>query len=161
MLDASAVELVLLNDGARIYNSEVGLMVNLPPEDRPPTAQELVSTRPGLTTFMASIDDAPTVSSILAVHRATPLSSAEGSLVEALASQLKVRNENERLFHETVEQRSHLSDVIGNTVGRDPRGVRGRPDRFLEPGDGAHHRHPASQGRRPRVRRGPGAPPRG
>ena len=31
MLDASAVELVLLNDGARIYNSEVGLMVNLPP----------------------------------------------------------------------------------------------------------------------------------
>src|SRR6476661_1601816 len=115
MLDASAVELVLLNDGARIYNSEVGLMVNLPPEDRPRTAEELVSTRPGLTTFMASIDDAPTVSSILAVHRATPLSSAEGSLVEALASQLKVRNENERLFHETVEQRSHLSDVIGNT----------------------------------------------
>jgi PAS domain S-box-containing protein len=115
MLDASAVELVLLNDGARIYNSEVGLMVNLPPEDRPPTAEELVSTRPGLTTFMASIDDAPTVSSILAVHRATLLSSAEGSLVEALASQLKVRNENERLFHETVEQRSHLSDVIGNT----------------------------------------------
>ncbi len=35
--------------------------------------------------------------------------------MEALASQLKVRHENELLFHETVEQRSHLSDVIGNT----------------------------------------------
>ena len=115
MLDASGVELVLLNDGARIYNSEVGLMVNLPSEDHPPSAEELVSTRPGLTTFMASVGDAPTVSAILAVHRVIPLSSAEGSLVEALASQLKVRNENERLFNETMEQRSHLSDVIGNT----------------------------------------------
>src|SRR5207244_13169655 len=67
------------------------------------------------TTFMASVGDAPTVSAILAVHRAIPLSSAEGSLVESLASQLKVRNENERLFNETMEQRSHLSDVIGNT----------------------------------------------
>src|SRR5947208_1487044 len=115
MLDASGVELVLLDDGARIYNSEVGLLVNLPAQDHPPAAEELVSTRPGLATFMASIGEAPVVSAILAVHRAIPLSSAEGSLVEALASQLKVRNENERLFHETMEQRSHLSDVIGNT----------------------------------------------
>ena len=115
MLEASAVELVLLDDGVHVYSSEVGLMLNLQPEEHPSAAERFVSIRPGMATFLASIGDDPEASGVLAVHRATPLSAAEGSLVEALASQLQVRHENERLFHETVEQRSHLSDVIGNT----------------------------------------------
>src|SRR5207249_2628571 len=52
---------------------------------------------------------------VLAVHRQEPLSPAEGSLVQALASQVYVREENQRLFQETMAQRSHLADVIGNT----------------------------------------------
>ena len=115
MLDASAVELVMMGGGIRIYNSEVGLMLNLPQDDRATSPAQFVSTRPGAEAFLAPIGDGDQVSGVLAVHRVTPLSGAEGSLVEALASQLQVRNENERLFHQTVEQRSYLSDVIGNT----------------------------------------------
>jgi len=115
MLQASAVELVLLDSDVHVYNSEVGLVLTVPLADPPAQPAAFVSTRPGMSTFEASIGDVPDPTGVLAVHRAGPLSEAEGSLVEALASQLKVRRENERLFHETVEQRSHLSDVIGNT----------------------------------------------
>jgi len=115
MLDASAAELVMVAGGVRVYNSEVGLMLNLPLDDRASTPQKFLSIRPGMATFRAPIGDAERPGGVLAVHRLAPLSGAEGSLVEALASQLQVRNENERLFHQTVEQRSYLSDVIGNT----------------------------------------------
>ena len=115
MLNASTVELVMVGSGIRIYNSEVGLLLNLPPDDRSSSPDQFVSTRPGVSTFHAPIGGAEHTAGVLAVHRVTPLSGAEGSLVEALASQLQVRNENERLFHQTVEQRSYLSDVIGNT----------------------------------------------
>ena len=115
MLEASAVELVMVAGGVRVYNSEVGLMLNLPIDDRASTPEKFVSIRPGMSTFHAPIGEAGQASGVLAVHRVAPLSGAEGSLVEALASQLQVRNENERLFHQTVEQRSYLSDVIGNT----------------------------------------------
>ena len=115
MLEASAVELVLLDADVHVYNSEVGQTLTVALADPPPRPEAFVSTHPGMATFDASIGDGPHPTGVLAVHRATPLSEAEVSLLEALASQLKVRRENERLFHETVEQRSHLSDVIGNT----------------------------------------------
>src|SRR5262249_55989452 len=98
-----------------VYNSEVGQTLTVALANPPPRPEAFVSTHPGMATFDASIGDGPHPAGVLAVHRATPLSEAEVSLMEALASQLKVRRENERLCHETVEQRSHLSDVIGNT----------------------------------------------
>jgi PAS domain S-box-containing protein len=115
MVDAAGVELVMLEDDVRVYNSETGLSLSaeLAEPDQPP--EGYVSTRPGLSTYLAPIQGAEDVRGVLAVHRGTALSPAEASLVEALASQVYVKQENDRLFQETVEQRSHLADVIGNT----------------------------------------------
>ncbi len=115
MLDASAVELVMIDGDVRVFNSEVGLALRFPQEDPPEPAGHYVSTRPRVSAFLAPIADEPPRSGVLAVHRLTPLSPAEGSLVEALASQMKVRGENERLLQETVDQKSHLADIIGST----------------------------------------------
>jgi PAS domain S-box-containing protein len=76
-------------------------------------AERFLSTRPGLSTYLAPINGPNEETGILAVHRAEKLSPAEGSLVEALASQIYVKQENERLFQETLEQKGHLADVIG------------------------------------------------
>ncbi len=77
MLDASAVELVMTGDDTRVYTSEVGLMLTIPPEERPSSADQLVSSRPGIATFTTPIGDASEASGVLAVHRAVPLSAAE------------------------------------------------------------------------------------
>jgi PAS domain S-box-containing protein len=115
MLDASAVELVLIDGDVCLFNSEVGLALRFPQEHPPLPAERYVSTHPMSATFHAGIGDDGPRSGMLAVHRPTELSPAEGSLVEALASQIKVRGENERLLRETVDQKSHLADIIGNT----------------------------------------------
>lgn len=115
MVESSAVELVMTDGEVRVFNSEVGSVLDFPTEDPPLPATHYVSTRPGMVAFLAPIGDADRPSGVLAVHRPTALSEAEGSLVETLASQIEIRRENERLFKETVDQRSHLSDVIGNT----------------------------------------------
>lgn len=115
MVEAAAVELVTTDGDVRMFNSEVGPVLDFPSDDPPLPAVRYVSTRPGMVTFLAPIGHADRPSGVLAVHRPTVLSEAEGSLVEALASQIEIRRENERLFKETVDQRSHLSDVIGNT----------------------------------------------
>jgi PAS domain S-box-containing protein len=52
---------------------------------------------------------------VLAIHREDPLSSAERSLLETLASQFSVRLENARLFAETAEQRTQLEEIIAHT----------------------------------------------
>jgi PAS domain S-box-containing protein len=74
-----------------------------------------VSARPGLSTYLAPVGDAGTEIGILAVHRAAELSSSECTLVDALASQVSARQQNEQLFNETVEQRGHLADVVGSS----------------------------------------------
>ena len=78
-----------------------------------PTAY--VSARPGLSSYLAHVRDEATEVGTLAVHRATELSPAERTLVDALASQVSARQQNEQLFHETVEQRGHLADVVGSS----------------------------------------------
>jgi len=115
MVDAAAVELVMCEDDARVYNSESGLLLTMALEGDRQDPASFVSTRPGMSAYLAQIRGAQDVRGVLAVHRREELSPAEASLVEALASQVYVNQENERLFQETVEQRSHLADVIGNT----------------------------------------------
>jgi PAS domain S-box-containing protein len=114
MFDASAVELVMAGEEVRVFNSEVGLALHLPPEESHPPFERFVSVRPGSTTYVAPVGEAGR-SGVLAIHRQAQLNDSETAIVDALASQVHVRNENERLFHETLDQRSHLSDVISNT----------------------------------------------
>ena len=115
MVDASGVELVVVDEDIRVYNSETGLSFATELDGPEPAPDQFLSTRPGLSTYLARISGSQDVKGVLAVHRKQELSPAEGSLVEALASQVYVKQENERLFQETLEQRSHLADVIGNT----------------------------------------------
>ena len=68
-----------------------------------------------MATFLAPIGDETGGAGVLAVYRSTPITDAERSILEALASQLKVRFENQNLFEEIVEQKGHLSDVISAT----------------------------------------------
>jgi PAS domain S-box-containing protein len=116
MVDAAGVELVLFQDGqVRVYNSETGLSLSAALGDDDQAPERYVGSHPGIPTYLAPISAAEDLRGVLAVHRAPALSASEGSLVEALASQVYVKQENERLFQETMEQRSHLQDVIGNT----------------------------------------------
>ena len=74
---------------------------------------------------------------LLVIHRAAPMTDAEHSVLDALASQLAVMLENHRLFVETLDQ-ARLVDIIGDSsdgvfiVSPDER------DPFLEPGHGGH-----------------------
>ncbi len=114
MLDASAVELVMAGEEVRVFNSEIGLALHLPSDESHPPFERFVSVRPGSATYVAIVGEAGR-SGVLAIHRQAPLTESETAIVDALASEVHVRNENERLFHETMDQRSHLSDVISNT----------------------------------------------
>jgi PAS domain S-box-containing protein len=115
LVDAAGAELVLRDDAElRVYNSESGLSLTTAngPDVEP---RDFVSARPGLSTYLAPVGDAETEVGILAVHRAAELSPSECTLVDALASQVSARQQNEQLFNETVEQRGHLADVVGSS----------------------------------------------
>jgi PAS domain S-box-containing protein len=115
MVDAADVELVMVDERIRVYNSEAGATLSQPLGDGAAAPERYVSTRPGLSAYVAPVGSIEATTGVLAVHRALELTAAEGSLVDALASQVQVRRENERLFRETAEQRGQLADVIGNT----------------------------------------------
>jgi PAS domain S-box-containing protein len=115
LVDAAGAELVLRDDAElRVYNSESGLSLTVPngPGVDP---RAFVSARPGLSTYLADVGDPEAEAGILAVHRAAELSASECTLVDALASQVSARQQNEQLFNETVEQRGHLADVVGSS----------------------------------------------
>jgi PAS domain S-box-containing protein len=115
-VDAAGAELVLRDDAElRVYGSESGLTLAIPVEQGPMNPADFVSARPGLATYLATVGDEGTEVGILAVHRAAELSPSECTLVDALASQVSARQQNEQLFHETVEQRGHLADVVGSS----------------------------------------------
>jgi PAS domain S-box-containing protein len=61
------------------------------------------------------VGDAGDVRAVMAVYRPEALTPSERSLLEALASQVRVRLVNQRLFAETVEQRTQLADIIAHT----------------------------------------------
>src|SRR5262249_46568869 len=116
MVDAAGVELVLFQEGqVRVYNSETGLSLSTTLTGEGQEPDRVWSSHPGIATYLAPVSTAEDRRGVLAVHRSPALSPSEGSLVEALASQVYVKQENERLFQETREQRTHLQDVIGNT----------------------------------------------
>ena len=115
LVDASATELAVRDEaGLRVYNSESGLQA-IQTEMGPADPMTYVSERPGLVTYLAVVRDEANEVGILAVHRATELSSSERALIDSLASQVSARHRNQQLFDETVEQRGHLADVVGSS----------------------------------------------
>ena len=113
MFDASAVELVMPGDDVRVFNSEVGLALQLPSDESHPPFERFVSVRPGSTTYLAPVGEA-------GVGRPGDPPPGPPDTVRDLdrrrARLAGPRPNRERTaFHETMDQRSHLSDVISNT----------------------------------------------
>jgi len=117
LVDAAGADLVLRDGGElNAYGSESGRYLTVEvPEDGDVDPASYVSNRPGLSTFLAPVVDDDEQVGVLAVYRAVELSESERSLVDALASQVSARQRNQQLFHETVEQRGHLADVVGSS----------------------------------------------
>lgn len=116
LVDAAGAELALRDDEQlRVYSSESGQYLAVPNETGTEDPAAYVSARPGLSTYLAPVRDGATGIGVLAVHRAGELSAAERTLVDALASQVSARQQNEQLFNETLEQRGHLADVVGSS----------------------------------------------
>lgn len=116
LVDAAGAELAMREGSElRVYSSESGLYLAVPAAEDSVDPAAYVSSRPGLSTYQARVGDPSAEGGILAVHRAHELSAPEASLVDALASQVSARQQNQQLFHETVEQRGHLADVVGSS----------------------------------------------
>jgi PAS domain S-box-containing protein len=115
MVDAESAELVLVDDRLRVFSSDGTSMADADVDGQPIHLERYVTLRPEVSTHLSTLGAATDGVGLLAVHRGSPWTDAETSLIDALASQVAIRQENERLFHETVAQRSHLADVIGNT----------------------------------------------
>ncbi len=116
LVDAAGAELALRDDEQlRVYSSESGQYLVVPNETGTEDPAAYVGARPGLSTYLAPVRDGATGTGVLAVHRAAELSAAERTLVDALASQVSARQQNEQLFNETLEQRGHLADVVGSS----------------------------------------------
>ncbi|MGZ8570823.1 MAG: ATP-binding protein [Actinomycetota bacterium] len=116
VLDAAGAELVL-REGTELhlYGSESGLYLSVPDPSEHGDPAAYVGARPGLSTHLSSISDETGVVGVLAAHRATAFSAAEQAMVDALASQVAARHQNQQLFDETLEQRGHLADVVGSS----------------------------------------------
>lgn len=116
LVDAAGAELALRDEAdLRVYSSESGLSLAIPNERGPDHPAAYVSARKGLSSYLAPVRDGANEVGVLAVHRAAELSQTERTLVDALASQVSARQQNEQLFHETLEQRGHLADVVGSS----------------------------------------------
>jgi len=116
LVDAAGVELIThIDRSLRVHSSESGLLLEVSDIDYAPMLEEYVISRPGLETYLAVVGDDPEIGGLLAVHRSPGLSPAEAALVDALASQVSVKQQNIQLFQETVQQQTRLSDVIGNS----------------------------------------------
>ena len=123
MLDATAVELVTVEGyQVTVHDSEGTYSLTTAGSENGSHAgngtrapQAYVRVRDGLSPQIARMGEAGESHSVLAIYREKPLSPAEQSLLDALASQVSVRLQNFRLFSETVEQRTQLAEVFAHT----------------------------------------------
>ncbi|HEX9376322.1 MAG TPA: ATP-binding protein [Actinomycetota bacterium] len=117
LLEAQAAELVVVDgDAVTIYDeSGAHSLVAGPHPGAGHQPQAYVPVRDGISPQVAVVGGPGDVHAVLAVYRREELTSSERSLLDALGSQIRVRLINQRLFSETVEQRTQLADIIGHT----------------------------------------------
>jgi PAS domain S-box-containing protein len=114
MLDAPAAELVVVEDDAvTIYDRDGAHSLRASDkgggQHQP---QAYVPVRDGISPHVVVIGGPGEVRAVLAVYRPGELASSERSLLDALGSQVSARLMNQRLFAETEEQRTQLSDIV-------------------------------------------------
>ncbi|HEX2088964.1 MAG TPA: ATP-binding protein [Actinomycetota bacterium] len=123
MLEAPAAEVVLVNDGRVTVHDESGTVSLTPSVEgngqgnghHASAPEAFMRFRPGLVPNTALVGRQDGTHGVLAVYRSDDLTSAERSLLDALASQFSVWLQNVRLFSETSEQRTQLEEIIGHT----------------------------------------------
>ena len=102
MLQASSVELSVIRDGEVVVHASTA-------GDPDAAAEELAG--PPQTVLVAGENG---IRAVLAVHRERPLSDAERTVLDVLASQVSTMLENQRVFVETME-RAELAKVVAHT----------------------------------------------
>lgn len=116
MLEASVAEVVLIEDGQAVFHGSDGTRSTLRMEDGSvPWPEAYVRLRDGVSPQIAVIGTADQARGALAVYREEPLSKAERSLLEAVASQIAIRTDNVKLFYDALEQRTQLEEIIAST----------------------------------------------
>src|SRR5919204_2227634 len=113
LLDADAAELVVVRGEAVTIHHEEGsesLVVGPGPGARQP--QAYVRVRDGISPKVAVVGGPGDVRAVLALYRDEPLIESERSLLDALASQVRLRLVNQRLYSEILDERTGIADVI-------------------------------------------------
>ena len=113
LLDAQAAELVVVRgDTVSIHHEEGSdsLVVGAGPGGRQP--QAYVRVRDGISPQVAVVGGQGDAGGVLAVYREDPLIESERSLLDALASQVRLRLVNQRLYSEILDERTGIADVI-------------------------------------------------
>lgn len=117
MLDAEAVELVVLDDdritvhdadGTRSFTPESG------GNGGRSRLEALVRVHKGLTPQIALIGGADDANGMLAVYRQEPIRASERTVLDTLASQIAVLLQNHRLFAQTFQQ-AQLAEIVDHT----------------------------------------------
>jgi PAS domain S-box-containing protein len=109
MLDAGRVELSVVRDGHVTVQRSDGRTTTRAadaPDDEVP--------EPGPSPQVMLVNDGEGIHAVLAVHRDTPLSQGERTVLEALASQISVVLHNQRTFVEVME-RAEMAEVVAHT----------------------------------------------
>jgi PAS domain S-box-containing protein len=117
MLDAQAVELVVLEDDRITVHGPKGSR-SFTPEGNGNGARNrleaFVRVHEGLPPQIALIGGQDDTNGVLAVYRTEPLGPSERSVLDTLASQISVLLQNHRLFAQTFQQ-AQLAEIVDHT----------------------------------------------
>ncbi len=117
MLDAEAVELVVLDDDRITVHDADGARSFTPESNRNGGRSRLeafVRVHKGLTPQIALIGGADDANGVLAVYRKEPIRASERNVLDTLASQIAVLLQNHRLFAQTFQQ-AQLAEIVDHT----------------------------------------------
>src|SRR2546423_1845800 len=115
LLEAEAAEIVVVRGDTVAIHSEEGTESLVAGSGngsvRP---QAYVRVRDGVSPQVAVVGGPDDVRGVLALYRREPLSEADRSLLDALASQVRLRLINQRLYAEILDERTGIADVIAH-----------------------------------------------
>ena len=113
LLDAQAAELVVVRgENVTIHHEDGSESLVVGPGQGAWQPQAYVRVRDGLSPQVAMVGGPGEVRGVLAVYRPDPLLESDRSLLDALASQVRLRLVNQRLYSEILDERTGIADVI-------------------------------------------------
>jgi PAS domain S-box-containing protein len=115
LLEAEAAEIVVVRgDSVTIHSEEGTESLVAGSGNGSVRPQAYVRVRDGVTPQVSVVGGPDDVRGVLALYRRAPLSEADRSLLDALASQVRLRLINQRLYAEILDERTGIADVIAH-----------------------------------------------